>query len=225
MYSSPKNQIVHATKSLFEMQVDVANKLGMKNLEGLSNLMNLNVHAMHVSLNNSMDRMHALLSSKNSLEFFSKMATQAQPSASQLISYGNDVAEIAAGIRDEYFKATQVEVSEAGKEMSSILGQMVDHESNSFNNMIQMTKATIKETEEKVEQAAHSTELVAEQAVEHAAEKAIKTRKVAAKTSKAAVKTPKANHKAATHHQVAQRKKHVSAASKKANGHRKAAHH
>jgi phasin family protein len=209
MYSSPKNQIFHATKSLLEMQVDVANKLGMKNLEGLSNLMNLNVHAMYVSLNNSMERMNALLGSKNALEFFSRIATQSQPAASQLLSYSNDVAEITAGIRDELFKATQIEVSETGKEMTSILEHMVEHETDSFKNMIQLTKATVKETEEEVQQEVKE--------VEQVAKKATKPRKPAAKAAKA-------NHKAPTHHQVAQRKKQSSAASKKSNGHRKSVH-
>ncbi|MGZ5817480.1 MAG: phasin family protein, partial [Burkholderiaceae bacterium] len=91
MFSSPQNQFLFAAKSLFEMQLDVANKLGMKNLEGFTNLVNLNVHVMQMSLNDSMEKMHALLSSKDSLEFFSLVAAQAQPNASKLMSYGNDV--------------------------------------------------------------------------------------------------------------------------------------
>ena len=202
MYSSPKNQIIHATKSLLEMQVDVANKLGMRTMEGLSDLANLNVHAMHMSLNDSMERMHTLLSSRSSLEFFSRIAATTQPNASKLLSYGNDVAEIAAGIRDEFLKATQVEVSETGKEMTSILEQIVEHETGSFHNMIQLTKAAVKETEAEVETAQKQTARAAEKAV----------------------KAPQANNKAATHHHVAQRKKNASATSKKSNGHRKATH-
>lgn len=209
MYSPPRNQIFHATKSLIEMQVDVANKLGMRTMEGLSNLANLNVHAMHMSLNESMERMHALLSSRTSLEFFSRIAANAQPSASKLLSYGNDVAEIAAGIRDEFFKATQVEVSETGKEMTSILEQIVEHETDSFNNMIHLTKATIKETEAEAE-------VMQEQAVQ-AAEKTAKAPRAKAAHNKAA-------HKGVTHHQVAQGKKNGAATSKKTNVHRKTTH-
>ncbi|MGZ3235878.1 MAG: TIGR01841 family phasin [Burkholderiaceae bacterium] len=206
MFSSPQNQFLHATKSLLEMQVDVANKLGMKNLEGFSDLLNLNVHVMHDSLNDSMARMHALLSSKNSLDFFSLMATQAQPNAGKLISYGNDILEITTSMSDEFFKATQVEVAETSKEMTSILEHMVEHETDSFNNMIRLTKATVKEAEAEV---VAEQEQVEEQMI-HAAEETIKR--------------PRANHKSPDHHHVAQRKKNASASSKKTSVHRKATH-
>jgi len=202
MFSSPQNnQFLHATKSLLEMQVDVANKLGMKNLEGFSDLLNLNVHVMHNSLNDSMEKMHALLTARNSLEFFSLMARQAQPNASKLISYGNDIVEITSSMRDEFFKATQVEVAETSKEMTSIIEHIVEHETDSFNNMIRLTKTTVKEAETEQEQ------------VVHAAEETIKSSR-----SKAAA------HKSTEHQHMAQRKKHASASSKKTNGHRKATH-
>lgn len=200
MFSSPKNQLFSTTKSLIEMQVDVTNKLGLKNLEGFSDLVNLNVHVMNAALNDSMEKMHALISSKNSLEFFTQMAAQAQPSASKFLSYGNEFAEIVSGMRDEFFKATQVEVSETGKEMTSMLEQLVEHESGSFKNMIHLTKATIKEAETEREQ------------VVQAAENAIKPPR-AAHTS----------HKEADQHHTAPRKKSSAAASKKANGHSRAA--
>ncbi|MGZ5882897.1 MAG: phasin family protein [Burkholderiaceae bacterium] len=207
MFSSPQNQFLFAAKSLFEMQLDVANKLGMKNLEGFTNLVNLNVHVMQMSLNDSMEKMHALLSSKDSLEFFSLVAAQAQPNASKLMSYGNDVVEITAGMRDELFKATQVEVAETSKEMTSIIEQLVEHETGSFNNMIQLTKATVKETEaaqKQVVDAAAETVKKAPRQMAHAAEKA--------------VKASKGNHKA-DHQHVSQSKKTASASHKKTNGH------
>jgi phasin family protein len=204
MFLSPKNQIFSATKSLLEMQVDVANKLGMKNLEGFSNLVNLNVHAINSSLTESMERMLALMSSRNLLEFFSKVATQTQPNTSRLISYGNEIMEITSNLRDEFFKATQVEVSETSKEMASMLEHMVEHENDSFKNMIQMTKATVKEAQSEVE--------TAQEQVVQAAEKT--------------VRSTRTNHKAADHHPVAKSKKHAPVNSKKANGHsRKATHH
>jgi phasin family protein len=225
MFSSPQNHFFYATKSLLEMQVDVANKLSLKNMEGFSDLINLNVHVMQTSLNDSMDRMHALLSSKNSLEFFSKMATQAQPNAGKLLSYGNDLAEITSGMRDELFKATQVEVAETSKEMTSIIEHMVEHETDSFNNMIRLTKATVKEAEEEQNQMADAAAEVIKKAPRQAAravEKAVATSKATSKT-----KTAKSNHKGADHHHVAQRKKAASASHKKANGHghRKETHH
>jgi phasin family protein len=202
MFSSSKNQFLNATRSLLEMQVDVANKLGMKNVEGFSDLANLNVHAMQTLFNDSTEKMHALVSSKSALEFFSLLATQAQPSARRMLSYGNEFSEIMSSMRDEYFKATQVEVSETGKEMSSILGQIVDHEAGSFRNMVQMTKATVKDAEEE------QTQII------HTAEKAVRT-------PRAAARAHSANHKNSTHHHVAQRKK---AAAKSSNGHRKTTH-
>jgi phasin family protein len=181
------------------MQLDVANKLSMKNLEGFSDLMNLNAHVLHNSLNDSMEKMHALLSSKNSLEFFSLVATQAQPNAGKLISYGNDLVGITTSMRDEFFKATQIEVAETSKEMTSILEHMVEHETDSFNNMIRLTKATVKEAEAEQAQVVHATEET--------------------------IKRPRATpHKSAEQHHVTQRKKHASAGSKKTNGHRKATH-
>lgn len=198
MFPSSKNQISDAIKSMLDMQIDITNKLGVQSLEGFANLANLSVHAMHTSFNDTAGKLHALLSSKSSLEFFSLMSQQAQPNAAKWISYGNEWMEITSAMRDEFFKATQIEFSEAGKEMTSIFEHMVEHESDSFKNMILLTKANIKETESAQEQMAH--------------------------TAESAVKAPRASSKNGAHHPVAHQKKSATS-SKRNSTHRKPVHH
>jgi phasin family protein len=199
MFTPPQNAISDAIKSMFDMQIDVVSKLGVSSLEGLANLANLNVHAMHTSFNDSVERMHAMLSSKSSLEFFSRAAAQSQPSAAKFISYGNEWIEITSAMRDEFFKATQIEVSEASKEMTSIIEHMVEHETDSFKNMIQLTKANVRETESAAEVTAH------------AAESPMKVSKASSSRNGA-------------HHHVAHQKKNA-ASSKRSSTQRKPVHH
>jgi phasin family protein len=172
MYSAATNQFLSAAKSFFETQIDVLNRLNTRHLEGYSNLIDLNMHMMKTSLDDSSKRMHAFLSSRNSAELFSAVPTESPPYAVQLISYGKDVADITAEMRDELFKATQVELAETGKEMSSIVGYMVERETDALKNGTDVTKSTLK-----------SMEAAQSEAVEVASKKARKLSKATSKTS------------------------------------------
>jgi phasin family protein len=142
MFAIPE-QFSNATKANFESQFAIFNSLTSKAFEGVEKLVELNMTAVKASLEESSSAARQLLAAKDPQEFFSLTAAQAQPSAEKAISYGRQLASIAAGTQAEFSKAAEIQIAETNRKVISLVDEVTKNAPAGSENVVAILKASI----------------------------------------------------------------------------------
>ena len=142
MFAIPE-QFSNATKANFESQFAIFNSLTAKAFEGVEKLVELNMTAVKASIEESSSAARQLLAAKDPQEFFSLTAAQAQPSAEKAISYGRQLASIAAGTQAEFSKAAESQIAETNRKVVSLVDEVTKNAPAGSENVVAILKASI----------------------------------------------------------------------------------
>ena len=142
MFAIPE-QFSNATKANFESQFAIFSSLTSKAFEGMEKLVELNLTAAKASLEESSIAARQLLSAKDPQEFFSLSAAQAQPNAEKAISYGRQLASIAAGTQAEFSKAAEFQIAETNRKVISLVDEVSKNAPAGSENVVAVIKASI----------------------------------------------------------------------------------
>jgi phasin family protein len=123
MFAIPE-QFSNATKANLESHFAMLSSLTSKTFEGMEKLVDLNITAAKATLEESSAAARQLLAAKDAQEFFSLSAAQAQPSAEKALSYGRQLASIAAGTGAEFSKAAESQIVEANRKVISLVDEV-----------------------------------------------------------------------------------------------------
>ena len=187
MFAIPE-QFSNATKANFESQFAVFSALTSKAFEGIEKLVELNLTAAKATLEESSVTTKQLLSAKDPQEFFSLTAAQAQPTTEKAISYGRQLAAIAAGTQAEFTKAAEEQIAETNRKVISLVDEVSKNAPAGSENVVAVIKATIGNANAGYEQLS-KTAKQASQAIETNVNAAVSqftqaAQNVAAKTAK-----------------------------------------
>jgi phasin family protein len=142
MFAIPE-QFSNATKANIEAQFAIFSSLAAKAFEGVEKLVDLNINAAKASLEESSIATRQLLSAKDPQEFFSLTAAQAQPTAEKAISYGRQLASIAAGTQAEFTKAAETQIAETNRKVISLVDEVSKNAPAGSENVVAAFKASI----------------------------------------------------------------------------------
>ncbi|MCG2582767.1 TIGR01841 family phasin [Massilia sp. TS11] len=142
MFAIPE-QFSSATKANLESQFAILNSLTSKAFEGVEKLVELNLTAAKASLEESTAATKQLLAAKDAQEFFSLSAAQAQPTAEKAISYGRQIAAIAAGTQAEFSKAAEAQLAETNRKVVALVDEVTKNAPAGTENVVAVVKATI----------------------------------------------------------------------------------
>ncbi|MES3023840.1 MAG: phasin family protein [Pseudomonadota bacterium] len=142
MFAIPE-QFSNATKANFESQFAIFSSLTAKAFEGVEKLVELNITAARASLEESQAAAKQLLSAKDPQEFFSLATAQAQPNAEKAVSYGRQVAAIAAGTQAEFNKAAEIQIAETNRKVVSLVDEVSKNAPAGSENVVAVLKATM----------------------------------------------------------------------------------
>jgi phasin family protein len=142
MFAIPE-QFSNATKANFEAQFAIFSSLTAKAFEGVEKLVDLNINAAKASLEESSAATRQLLSAKDPQEFFSLSAAQAQPTAEKAISYGRQLASIAAGAQAEFSKAAEEQIADTNRKVVALVDEVSKNAPAGTENFVAAFKATI----------------------------------------------------------------------------------
>ncbi|MES2019646.1 MAG: TIGR01841 family phasin [Pseudomonadota bacterium] len=142
MFAIPE-QFSNATKANFESQFAIFSSLTAKAFESVEKLVELNLTAAKASLEESSITTRQLLAAKDPQEFFSLSAAQAQPNAEKAISYGRQVAAIAAGTQAEFTKAAEAQIAETNRKVITLVDEVTKNAPAGSENVVAVIKATI----------------------------------------------------------------------------------
>ncbi len=142
MFAIPE-QFSNATKANFEAQFAMFASLTSKAFEGIEKLVDLNINAAKATLEESSVATKQLLSAKDPQEFFSLSAAQAQPSAEKALSYGRQLASIAAGTQAEFSKAAESQIAETNRKVISLVDEVSKNAPAGSENAVAIIKSAI----------------------------------------------------------------------------------
>jgi phasin family protein len=142
MFAIPE-QFSNATKANFESQFAIFSSLTAKAFEGMEKLIDLNLTAAKASLEESSLATRQLLAAKDPQEFFSLTAAQAQPTAEKALSYGRQVAAIAAGTQAEFTKAAEEQIAETSRKVVALVDEVSKNAPAGSENVVAVIKATV----------------------------------------------------------------------------------
>jgi phasin family protein len=123
MFAFPE-QLSNATKANLESQFALFSSLTSKTFEGMEKLVDLNINTAKAALENSSANARQLLSAKDPQEFFSLTAAQTQPTAERALSYGRQVASIAADTGAEFSRAAESQFAEVNRKVISLVDEV-----------------------------------------------------------------------------------------------------
>jgi phasin family protein len=142
MFAIPE-QFSNATKSAFEAQFALLSSLTSKTFEGMEKLIDLNINVAKATLEESSATARQLLTVKDPQEFFALSAAQAQPSAEKVLSYGRQLASIAAGTGSEFSKAAESQIVEANRKVISLVDEVSKNAPAGSENFVAALKTAI----------------------------------------------------------------------------------
>jgi phasin family protein len=142
MFTVPE-QFSAATKANFESQLAMLNALTAKAFEGVEKVIQLNISAGRASLEESSATARQLMAAKDAQEFFSLTAAQAQPNAEKAIAYGRHLAGIASSTQAEFAKATESQIAEATRKVSTLVDEVTKNAPAGSENAVAILKSMI----------------------------------------------------------------------------------
>lgn len=161
MFAIPE-QFSNATKANFESQFAIFSSLTSKAFEGIEKLIELNMTAVKASLEESSAATRQLMGAKDPQEFFTLSAAQAQPTADKAVSYGRQLASIAAGTQAEFNKAAETQIAETNRKVVSLVDEVSKNAPAGSESAVAVLKATIGNASAGYEQLAKTTKQAVE---------------------------------------------------------------
>lgn len=161
MFAIPE-QFSTATKANLESQFALLSSLTAKTFEGLEKLVDLNINAAKATLEESSATARQLLSVKDAQEFFALTAAQAQPTAEKALSYGRQLASIAAGTGAEFSKAAEAQIVEANRKVISLVDEVSKNAPAGSENVVAAVKTAISNANAGYEQFSKTTKQAVE---------------------------------------------------------------
>lgn len=140
---SSTEQFSAAARNQLESQLSLTSALTDKMIDSMEKMMGLNLQAAKATMEASVASAHKLLSAKDPQEFFSLSATQAQPQAEVVMTYGRHLASIASDTQAELSKATEKQMHEHSRKMASMFDEVSKFAPAGSENAVAMMRTAI----------------------------------------------------------------------------------
>jgi phasin family protein len=161
MFAFPE-QFSNATKANLESQFAMLSALTSKTFEGVEKLVNLNIATTKAAIESSSANARQLLAAKDPQEFFSVGALQAQPNAEKALSYGRQVASIAADTGAEFSRAAETQFAEVNRKVISLVDEVTRNAPAGSETYVSALKTAISNANAGYEQFSKTTKQAVE---------------------------------------------------------------
>lgn len=161
MFAIPE-QFSNATKANFESQFAIFSTLASKAFEGVEKMVDLNIHAVKATLEDSAATARQLLAVKDPQEFFALTAAQAQPAAEKAMSYTRQLASIAANTQAEFNKAAETQIAETNRKVVALVDEVTRNAPAGTESFVNAFKTSIGNAQAGYEQLSKTTKQATE---------------------------------------------------------------
>ena len=161
MFAFPE-QFSNATKANLESQFAILSALTSKTFEGMEKLVDLNISTAKNALENSSATARQLLAAKDAQEFFAVTASQAQPNAEKALTYGRQLASIAADTGAEFSKAAESQFAEVNRKVITLVDEVTKNAPAGSETYVSAFKTAISNANAGYEQFSKTTKQAVE---------------------------------------------------------------
>lgn len=142
MFTNPE-QFASATKTLFELQMMTFNALTSKAVDGVEQVVALNMATAKNSVQESMATGKEMVKAKDAKEAMAVAASAAKPDMSVAIEYGDQLKVIIDDIHNEFNAAADAHIAEAKSTLSALIYDVTKNVKPGSENAVQIIKAAI----------------------------------------------------------------------------------
>lgn len=142
MFTNPE-QFANATKALFEFQLETFNTLTSKTVQGVEQVIALNLSTAKSQLEDSLAAGKEISQAQNPKAALQAAADQIQPGVAGAAAYQQQLGDIVAEIREEFTRAADAHMAEAKNNLSALIHDVTKNVRPGSENAVQIVKTAI----------------------------------------------------------------------------------
>ena len=156
MFTNPE-QFASATKTLFELQMMTFSTLTSKAVEGVEQVVALNMATAKNSVEGTMAASKDISAAKDPKAAMAAAAALAQPGMAGAVEYGDQLKVIIDDIRSEFTQAADAHIAEAKSTLSALIYDVTKNVKPGSENAVEIIKAAIDNAFQGYEQVTQAT--------------------------------------------------------------------
>ena len=142
MFTNPE-QFANATKALFEFQLETFNTLTSKAVQGVEQVVALNLATARAQMEEQLATSKELSQSSDPKAAMSLAAAKVQPGVAGAAAYNEQLGAIIAEIREEFSRAADAHMTEAKSTLSALIYDVTKNVRPGSENAVQIVKTAI----------------------------------------------------------------------------------
>ncbi|MYM33242.1 TIGR01841 family phasin [Duganella sp. FT50W] len=142
MFTNPE-QFANATKTLFEFQLETFNTLTSKTVQGVEQVIALNMATAKNQLQEGLAAGKEISQASDAKTALKLAADQVQPGVASAATYQQQLGDIIAEIREEFTRAADAHVVEARNNLSALIHDVTKNVRPGSENAVQIVKTAI----------------------------------------------------------------------------------
>lgn len=156
MFTSPE-QFASATKTLFDLQVQTFNALASKAVQGVEQVVALNINTARQALEGSLATGREASQAADPKAAIDAVQARIQPGVSEATAYGEQLRQIIADIQKDFQQAADTHLVEAKNTLSALIYDVTQNVKPGQENAVEIIKAAIDNAFKGYEQVTQST--------------------------------------------------------------------
>jgi phasin family protein len=156
MFTNPE-QFASATKTLFDLQVQTFNALASKAVQGVEQVVALNLATARSAMEGSLATGRQASQSADPKSALDAMQSRMQPGVSEMTAYGEQLRQIIGDIQKEFQQAADTHLVEAKNTLSALIYDVTQNVKPGQENAVEIIKAAIENAFKGYEQVTLST--------------------------------------------------------------------
>ena len=156
MFTNPE-QFASATKTLFELQMMTFNALTSKAVDGVEQVVALNMATAKNSVAGSMAAGKEMSQAKDAKAAMEVAASHAKPNVEGVVEYGSQLKVIIDDIHSEFTHAADAHIAEAKSTLTALIYDVTKNVKPGSENAVEIIKAAIDNAFQGYEQVTQAT--------------------------------------------------------------------
>lgn len=142
MFTNPE-QFANATKALFEFQLETFNTLTSKAVQGVEQVVALNMATAKSSVEGHLEAGKELSQVRDPKAVLAVAAAKVQPGIANAAAYNQQLGGIIAEIREEFTRAADAHMTEAKSTLSALIYDVTKNVRPGSENAVEIVKTAI----------------------------------------------------------------------------------
>jgi phasin family protein len=156
MFTNPE-QFANATKTLFDLQVQTFNALASKAVQGVEQVVALNMATAKNSMDSALAASRQMSQANDPKAAIDALQARLQPGVQDAQAYGEQLRQIVADIQKDFQQAADTHLVEAKNTLSALIYDVTQNVKPGQENAVEIIKAAIDNAFKGYEQVTQST--------------------------------------------------------------------